>query len=112
MARDGQSLLAAAPTSTPNRFEARPIRPADLAVRARPGPLRAVVARDGELLTDAALVEPRVDDGRVAPDVERDLLLLCNCNRCAERPPAVALARGFGLRTGALASSVARARTT
>jgi adenine deaminase len=53
-------------------------------------------------------VEPRVDQGAAVPDVERDLLKLV----CVERHRAtgnvgVGYIRGFGLRRGALASSIA-----
>ncbi len=40
-------------------------------------------------------------------DTQRDLLKLVVVNRYAIKPPAVAFVRGFGLKRGAIASSVA-----
>ena len=48
-----------------------------------------------------------VTDGGVVSDVERDILKIVVVNRYKPSRPAVAFIRGFGLRRGALASSVA-----
>ena len=45
--------------------------------------------------------------GLPVPDPDRDILLLCVANRYQEAPPALAFITGFGLKKGALASSVA-----
>ena len=66
-----------------------------------------VEVRPASLLTGAGRAAPRVEDGRLAADPERGLALLL----CVERhglggTVAAAPVRGFGLRRGALASSV------
>ncbi len=107
VAEAGRSLIEPAPIHLINRFQARKIVPADLEVPAAGERLRVIDVRDGELLTREALLAPRVEDGRIVPDPERDVLLLLVLNRYREAPPALAFVRGFGLRWGALASSVA-----
>lgn len=69
---------------------------------------RAVGAVDGQIVTRLVEVEPRVESGEAVPDLERDLLKLV----CVERHRAtgnvgVGYIQGFGLRRGALASSIA-----
>jgi adenine deaminase len=107
VAEGGRSLMARVPVRAVNRFEARRITPEDLAVPADGGRLRVIQALDGQLLTREVLLEPRVMDGRIVPEPERDILFLVVLNRYQEAPPAVAFVRGFGLRQGAIASSVA-----
>ncbi len=68
---------------------------------------RAIEATDGQLLTGATIVELRCVGGAVEPAVEDDVLMIAVVNRYRRAEPAVAFIRGFGLRRGALASSVA-----
>jgi adenine deaminase len=107
VAEAGRSLIERAPIRLINRFQARKITPVDLAVSAAGEHLRVIDVRDGELLTREALLAPSVENDRIVPDPARDVLLLMVLNRYREAPPAVAFVRGFGLRRGALASSVA-----
>lgn len=107
VAEAGRSLIERVAVTPLNRFAAARLTPADLAVPAGPGSLRVIDAVDGELLTREALLEPRIEDGCLVPDLSRDVLLLATLNRYRPAPPAVAFARGFGLARGALASSVA-----
>jgi len=107
VAEAGRSRIDRVPVRPVNRFHARKIAPADLDVPAGGARLRVIDVQDGQLLTREALLAPRVEAGHILPDPERDVLLLMVLNRYREAPPAVAFARGFGLRAGALASSVA-----
>lgn len=107
VAEAGRSLMQRVPVRPLNRFQARRITPEDLALPAGAGRLRVIQAYDNQLLTREALVAPRVEAGRIVPDPERDVLFLVVLNRYQEASPAVAFVRGFGLRRGALVSSVA-----
>lgn len=108
VARAGRCLLPHRPAKVANRFRARRRRAADFAVEARPGRVRVIEALDGQLLTRAGWMEPKVVDGRAVADPRRDLLKIAVVNRYVPRAPAaVAFVRGFGLRRGAIASSIA-----
>jgi adenine deaminase len=107
IAEAGRSLIASVPVHPLNRFQARKIAPADLDVPAAASRLRVIDALDGQLVTHEALLAPRVEGSNIVPDPERDLLFLVVLNRYRHAPPAVAFVRGFGLRRGAIASSVA-----
>jgi adenine deaminase len=90
-----------------NRFTASSRSPADFAVPATSGQMHVIEAIDGQLITQRQIVEPKVIDGHVVSDTSRDILKLAVVNRYEDAPPAVAFIKNFGLRRGALASSVA-----
>ncbi|OGT91794.1 MAG: adenine deaminase [Gammaproteobacteria bacterium RIFOXYA12_FULL_61_12] len=103
----GNVLLPHHQAHAVNRFNANPLDPAGLRVRAEVGRLRVIDALDGELITHESWAEPKVEAGFILPDPVRDLLQLCVINRYQPAPPALGFIRGFGLKRGALASSVA-----
>ena len=107
VAERGASGVARVSVSAPNVFEARPKRDADFYLAAPPGAARVIAVEDGQLRTTERRVVPSVESGRVVADIERDLLPITVVNRYRDAPPAVALASGFGLQRGAIASSVA-----
>jgi adenine deaminase len=107
VAQAGFSLLPFVPVTPANLWHARPIVRDDLKLAANGRPLRVIEAVDGALVTRELLAQPRSVDGVLLPDPEQDLLLLLVQNRYQSAPPALAFIRGFGLKRGALASSVA-----
>ena len=70
-------------------------------------PMRVIEALDGQLITNCISVEPRTEGGKTLSDVNGDVLKLVVVNRYRAAEPAVAFIRNFGLRRGAMASSVA-----
>ncbi|MGH7995505.1 MAG: adenine deaminase [Opitutaceae bacterium] len=91
-----------------NRFRAERRRLSDFIVPAAGRRVRAIQALDGQLVTRAALVPARIAGGAALADPARDLLKIAVVNRYRPRAPvAAAFVRGFGLRRGAIASSVA-----
>ncbi len=108
VARDGRSLLPRQPSQTPNVFRARARRVGDFRVPAGPGALNVIAAINGQLITRHLRAAPCIVQGSVATDVKRDILKIAVVNRYVPRAPvAVGFIRGFGLKAGAIASSVA-----
>ena len=108
VARQGRSLLPRQRARVVNQFRARPRRAEDFAVREGSGKLNVIGALNGQLITRALRLRAKVVDGHAVADPGRDLLKIAVVNRYAPRAPAaVGFVRGFGLRAGALASSVA-----
>ncbi len=101
VAEKGESLLEYQKPSTINKFEAPQTKPEDFQLPAVEGPRRIIVVLDGQIVTDETSAE--ADEA----DIENDLLYIAVVNRYAPAKPAVALIKGFGLRDGAMASSVA-----
>ena len=104
-AENGLTCLPPVACVPVNRFAARPVRAeALIAAVNRPAGAnfsRVIAAEDGQLLTHELHLPVS------GPSVADDVLLIAVVNRYAPAPPAVGLIRGFGLRAGALASSVA-----
>ncbi|GAB3639786.1 adenine deaminase [Spirosoma arcticum] len=70
------------------------------------GSIRVIEALDGQLITNELHLEARVKNGQIVADTERDILKLVVVNRYHDEPPAVAFIKNFGLKHGAIASSV------
>jgi adenine deaminase len=66
-----------------------------------------IEALDGQLITNRLSFTPKVADGKIICDIERDILKLVVVNRYNDTHVAKAFIKNFGLKAGALASSVA-----
>lgn len=106
-AQNGKTLLPAVEFSPINHFAAAPIRREQLLVSAVSDAVRVIQALDGELITHELRGRPHLQHGHWLPDPQQDLLLLLVMNRYRPAQPALAFIQGFGLKRGALASTVA-----
>jgi adenine deaminase len=61
----------------------------------------------GRLITRKALVELKSDNGKILADPDWDILKIAVVHRYEKHPPAVGFIKNFGLKNGAIASSVA-----
>jgi len=107
VAQDGKPLLEHVLPPVVNRFD-RTLRRADeFRVTATSERMRVIEAIDGSLITRRLVDTPRLENGCAVTDFERDLLKIAVVNRYRAAPAAVAFITGFGLKRGAIASSVA-----
>ncbi len=113
-ARNGESLLSWPSFTVPSGFRrtvrlARLPEPADFALVLPPGPAAVIGLIPGEIITEKLFLEPRREEGgAVRADQERDIVKIAVLERHrGSGRRAVGLVRGLGLKTGALASSVA-----
>ncbi len=108
VATNGQSLIARTKTKAINEFRALAKNPTDFWVRA---PLlqkmNVIQCIDGELVTKRLALQPTVKNGFAVSDPRRDLLKITVVNRYHDTKPAIGFINGFGLKHGAIASSVA-----
>ncbi len=107
VAEGGRALLSPGTAAHPNRFNAGFKRPEDFAVKSGGAAINIIEAVDGRIVTGWAREEPKIMDGSLVSDTGRDILKLAVVNRYADAPPAVGFVRNFGLKKGAIASSVA-----
>ncbi len=92
----------------PVRMDADFLNKEQIAIKAQKPRHRVIIAHDGELITSQTIEECSIDEkGHAGSDPKRDILKMVVYDRYHSSPPAVAFIRGFGLRSGALASSVA-----
>jgi len=84
-------------------------QPGDLVVRAaRAKKIRVIEIVPEQIVTKAVVMRPRIEDGEVVPDLERDILKLIVVERHrATGNVGVGFVRGFGLKRGAIGSTVA-----
>lgn len=66
-----------------------------------------IVAQDGELITEKSMENLEITDGEILPDPDQDILKVVVVNRYQKTPPAVGFIKNFGIKNGAIASSVA-----
>ncbi len=107
VAENGVSNIDYKEMVTPNIFKAEFITAEDLFVPNEGKLIKVIDCIDGQLITKSFTTEPKVSDGGIVSDVEHDILKMVVVNRYKPSKPAVAFIKGFGLRRGALASSVA-----
>jgi adenine deaminase len=103
----GKSLVPTHMYDAPNRFVAPIFKASDLEIHAGKGQMKVIRAFDGDLVTEKVLVDPLISGGNVISDVENDILKITVINRYKPSKPAIAFIQGFGLKHGAMASTVA-----
>ena len=69
--------------------------------------LSVIEALDGQLITNKILSAPTIDAGMMVSDIKNDILKIVVVNRYKDAPIAKAFIKNFGLKHGAIASSVA-----
>lgn len=69
--------------------------------------IKVIEVLDGQLITLKSEHKPKILDGFVVSDTERDILKIVVVNRYQDAPPAIGFIKNFGLKEGAIASSVA-----
>ncbi len=108
--RDQGLLFESGDEKIINRLVKRMVSPEELEITMPTGnnKVRGIQCFDGDLVTDAFWFEPTLTKaGKVTTDVENDILKIVVVDRYRHRPPAIGFIRGFELKRGALATSVA-----
>jgi adenine deaminase len=112
VAENGKSKIESVKTGIINRFDCDPIKRDDLYIN-RPAKqqIQVIEASDGQLITNKYfqdvdwLVEE--DEYELTSNMDIDILKIVVVNRYVHSKAAVAFIKNFGLKSGALASSVA-----
>ena len=107
VAENGVSNINYKETLIPNIFKAEYIHADDIFLPDVGKKIKVIQCRDGQLITQCLVAQPKVENGGIVSDIERDILKIVVVNRYQPTKPAVAFIKGFGLKRGALASSVA-----
>ena len=103
------SLIPDLRSSHINQFNCTKKRAADFQCKAGnlSSQLRVIEALEGQLITNLLLEDALIENGFIVSDTERDILKVTVVNRYQNTEPAIAFIKNFGLKKGAIASSVA-----
>jgi adenine deaminase len=107
VARSGRTKMPEKPKERVNVFRASKKSADDFKVRKREGGIHVIEARDGQLITGRVQAEPKVSGGTIVSDPSRDILKIAVVNRYEDGPPSIGFIKNFGLKRGAIGSSVA-----
>ncbi|MBR6774630.1 MAG: adenine deaminase [Bacteroidales bacterium] len=107
VAENGKSLLDSVDVETVNNFVAEKVTAADFKVVDEGKDINIIGVIHGKLLTEKIVGRTKVVDNNIVSDIENDILKIAVINRYDSKKPAVGFIKGFGLKSGAIASSVA-----
>ncbi|MCX7880712.1 MAG: adenine deaminase [Ignavibacteria bacterium] len=108
VAKDGYPVDRGSLAKQVNKFNVQPKNVGDFLVEYNDGKKILVIeALDGELITNKLIVEPKIENGKCVSDIERDILKIAVVNRYINTKPSVGFVKNFGLKKGAIATSVA-----
>ena len=107
MAKNGKTLISRAKPEIKNNFNIGTKKTSDFSIKAEKGAINVIEAIEGQLVTEKAKEEPNISNGYVVSDVDRDVLKISVINRYEESKPSIGFIKNFGIKEGAIASSVA-----
>lgn len=106
VAEDGKTLIPQIKNEVINNFHTSLKKPEDFRISASSTKVRVIEALDGQLITPEIEGEILVRNGFAEAIPEKDILKITVVNRYQDATPSVAFIKNFGLKTGAIASSV------
>ena len=107
---DGENVLFDAPRmNTKNTIKTRKKTPSDFDIHydGDECEVNVIECFDGDLLTKKATAKLKVKDGVIQPDIYQDVLKIAVVERYGGNTITNAFIKGFGLKKGAIASSIA-----
>jgi adenine deaminase len=107
VAENGVTRIQSIPAAAINNFNCSPIEVKDIIVRSNSSAARVITVEDGQLITRESIEDVTITDGNAVSDTTTDILKMVVVNRYHQAPPAVCFVKNFGLKKGALASTVA-----
>jgi adenine deaminase len=91
-----------------NNFQTEKIKEDEIKCKLDKGAIINIIGvKDKSLITSKLLEKPSLENGYVVSDINRDILKIVVYNRYFKEKPAVGFVKNFGLKEGAIASSVA-----
>lgn len=103
---NGQSLIEPVSFSLLNNFNTNKKKVSDFKFESSTQQIRVIEALEGQLVTNEIISDSLIDDGNLVSNIEKDILKMTVVNRYQDQKPAIAFIKNFGLKEGAIASSV------
>ncbi len=109
VAENGVSKISAKRSPVINNFSCNKKTVSDFKFPVTDFPLKVEIieALDGQLITNKLNAQPKIENDHYISDIENDSLKIVVINRYKDAPVAKAFIKNFGLKKGAIASSVA-----
>lgn len=107
VAENGCSFISRGTVKVVNNFNVNKKAVTDFRLPAEGDKINVIEAIDGQLITNRLVVTPKNRNGFVVSGVENDILKIAVANRYHEAKVAIGFIKNFGIKKGAIASSVA-----
>lgn len=109
VAKDGKPLFGAGNSLAKNNFSVSKRTPSDFKISASGScqKVNCINVTEGQIFTKKTVEEFPVKDGAGLPDIRRDILKIAVACRYGNENKSAGFIKGFGLKKGAIASSVA-----
>jgi adenine deaminase len=106
VAKNGNSFVKAVDFEILNNFKTDKKKVQDFELKSTSKKIRVIEALDGELVTNQIEVNSLIKDGNLVSNTETDVLKMTVVNRYKNTKPSIAFIKNFGIKEGAIASSV------
>tara|TARA_R110002126_G_scaffold77796_2_gene193902 strand:- start:1708 stop:3330 length:1623 start_codon:yes stop_codon:yes gene_type:complete len=106
VAKNGESFVKSVDFEVLNNFNTDKKSSTDFRFESSAKKIRVIEALDGELVTNQIEAEALIEDGNLVSNTDTDVLKMTVVNRYKNDAPAIAFIKNFGLKEGAIASSV------
>ena len=107
VAEKGKTYIAQKTPAPLNRFQIDKKTPNDFRMDSQGEKIRVMEAVDGQIITGSLIEKSLIVNGNTRSDPDHDILKIAVINRYENKVPAIGFVKNFGLKTGAIASSVA-----
>ena len=103
---EGKSNINSVPFKNFNNFNTSKKTINDFKFQSESPKIRVIEALEGELVTNVLITESLIQNGNIISNTKTDVLKMTVVNRYQNQQPAIAFIKNFGLKKGAIASSV------
>ena len=100
------SLIKSVAFENLNNFNCNKKEISDFRFESSAKKIRVIEALEGQLVTNELIEDALIEDGNLVSNIEKDILKMTVVNRYKNQKPAIAFIKNFGLKEGAIASSV------
>jgi adenine deaminase len=102
----GASLIQPTTFKNLNNFNCKKKEVSDFKFESSSKHIRVIEALEGQLVTHELIAEATLENRNLVSNIKNDILKLTVVNRYQNKTPAIAFIKNFGLKEGAIASSV------
>ncbi len=106
VAKNGESFVASVDFEVLNNFNTDFKTVSDFEFKSSANKIRVIEALDGELVTNEIEADSLIESGNLVSNTKNDVLKMTVVNRYKNAEPSIAFIKNFGLKEGAIASSV------